>query len=333
MSATIVDQLIDSPFQDLLFEAEPQDLPDLFLLLIQDSTLWKRRIRSLRRQLVDQTLQPPDQITGLQPVLDAIGECRLWDALRETEITAEQVCEVADHPQALWLVCRTMEELLETEVLDTGTPPEDDGMSCSDLAVVRLQLVNRLISSQQAGSETAAASGVETRPASGAAPESDRLVDPLPWLLLWRQSLEELDFDRLQSAYQLVSRARERHQPGNSPLALSSLASYAAEALQTVNLPAHPLTVDFDADTFCSETARDLVLTQPNDSFSWQTELKQWLLNQDWQRPDELWAMKRPRFHASGQDVHRFVGKLRRELSQTAQQLRGPRPQQQNIDA
>ena len=96
MSATIVDQLIDSPFQDLLFEAEPQDLPDLFLLLIQDSTLWKRRIRSLRRQLVDQTLQPPDQITGLQPVLDAIGECRLWDALRETEITAEQVCEVAD---------------------------------------------------------------------------------------------------------------------------------------------------------------------------------------------------------------------------------------------
>jgi hypothetical protein len=235
-----------------------------FLLLISDLELTRKRVHRLNLHRTDRS-QPPASLTdmpSLRMILAAIRQASLVDEIQQGNISLPALADVADCPQALWIAACTLQELLEDEPEELSVFPNN----CHEN-------IQQWLLPHSVTQETTPVARTETTTADRR-PETDSLWHPFPWLLIWKQNLNQPQWQRLSAhARPALTSLRKL----NTPPDIQMLLITAQNTLENAELSAEPLT-DNPADVwtrfkFDLACHRVFQYPQPNEA-DWQAQIR-----------------------------------------------------------
>ncbi len=200
-----------------------------FLLLISDLELTRKRVHCLNQQRTDRS-QSPRSLTdmpSLRAILAAIRQASLVDEIQQGSISLPALADVADCPQALWIAACTLQDLLEEESEELAVFPNNSH-----------QNIQKWLLSHSATPETTPVAQAETT-TTGSRPESDSLWHPFLWLLIWKQQLNDSQWQKLSANARFAMNAIGKL---NTPPDLETLLDTARDTLEKAGLSTAALT-------------------------------------------------------------------------------------------
>jgi hypothetical protein len=346
------ESFVTQPFVQLV-KSDIAIAADCFMLLIMDTSLAQQRIKHLRTSAAENRKPPaaPSSIRSLPKILAALKECELVDKINQQQISIDDLAAVADHPDALFAVCQTFEELSDPlDESDDGLSSVQASVACEFFLSNSLDLIrdwyNKSTSaeSQKPAVETPVMAFDETPPLNAAAiprqtvvavaAAEDRLCNPLPWLLLWKQIQQPaVDWNKLFShAQEVLDSLHDPHDPRSRPSLQMLLQAAAATLEQEPRLSSAAVTVtaaEFRRDqweSFRLQMAAALVFGTPvADETSWQRQIREFYQRQTITSPDDIQLLEVDInvSGGTGMERHRFGRKLSESLLRVLTKIDG----------